>query len=90
MAHVETSQPRTCSASGRHLGAKDHAVKQASNVVAARLLAISALMWFEKVRGGSMCLNHPEHTFTQCFPCKGEGTEGSVQANHLERMYTPC
>ena len=23
-------------------------------------LAVSARMWFEKVRGGSMCLNHPE------------------------------
>ena len=23
-------------------------------------IAISVMMWFKKVRGGSMCLNHPE------------------------------
>ena len=52
-------------------------------------LAFSALKWFEKVRGGSMGLNHSETVYIQvpytpCYHCEDEVREGSVQSNHSE------
>ena len=32
-------------------------------------LAISRLVWFVKVRGGSMCLNHPDLVQAPYTPC---------------------
>ena len=48
-------------------------------------LAFSALKWFEKVRGGSLWLNHSETVpYTPCSHCVDEVREGSVQSNHSE------
>ena len=49
------------------------------------------MMWFEKIRKGSMCLNYPELVHNQlaapcipCFPSKDVFIKGSVQLNHPE------
>ena len=63
-------------------------------------LVISDMMWFEKVRGASMHLNHaelvhkhPAHPCTPCFPCKDVVREGSVYTveppqTHVNELYT--
>ena len=54
-------------------------------------LVISTMMWFEKVWGGSMHLNHPELVHTHlASPVKIKFGTVEPPQTHVKELYTPC
>ena len=60
-------------------------------------LAISSIMWFEKVQRSSMCLNYPElvhkHPAHLSFPSKmylEKVRYSRTTQTHVKELYTPC